>query len=131
MRGSGRTIYPLSAANTVRALLLAKSMECPVPDIVLVSTAKKAHRVDMSDSPQEAAMDRFVARENIKRYRKLASESSDPAERSRIMGLLAEEETKFKLELGHSDDPPEGRSPANAATENQIVADREEQRSGG
>jgi hypothetical protein len=35
------------------------------------------------------AMDGFVTRENIERYRKLASESTDSAERSRIMKLLA------------------------------------------
>ena len=50
-------------------------------------------------------MDRFVSRENIRRYRKLVSESTDATERSQIMKLLAEEETKFKLELrrGRSD----------------------------
>jgi hypothetical protein len=36
-------------------------------------------------------MDRFVSRENIRRYRKLASESTNAAERARIMKLLAEE----------------------------------------
>ena len=41
-------------------------------------------------------MDRFVNRENIKRYRGLASASTDAAERLRIMKLLAEEEAKFK-----------------------------------
>ena len=37
------------------------------------------------------AMDRFVTRENIERYRKLASELTDFAERSRIMKSLADE----------------------------------------
>ena len=37
--------------------------------------------------------------ENIARYRKLASKSTNAAERSRIMKLPAEEGTKFKLEL--------------------------------
>jgi trehalose-6-phosphate synthase len=37
-------------------------------------------------------MDRFVTRENIKRYHKLASESTSATERSRIVKLLAEEE---------------------------------------
>ena len=44
------------------------------------------------------AMDRFVSRENIRRYRHLASESTDAAERTKIMKLLADEEAKFKLE---------------------------------
>ena len=52
-------------------------------------------------------MDSFVSRENIRRYRKLASESTNATERSRIMKLLAEEETKFKLELRRRGDPPE------------------------
>jgi hypothetical protein len=51
----------------------------------------------MSNGLQEAAMDSFVSRENIKRYRKLASESTDATQRSRIMSLLAEEEDKLKL----------------------------------
>ncbi len=61
-------------------------------------------------APLEAAMDameRFVSRENIKRYRHLASESTDAAERSRIMRLLADEEAKFKLELSGRDNPLE------------------------
>ena len=53
------------------------------------------------------AMERFVSRENIKRYRHLASESTDAAERSRIMRLLADEEAKFKLELSGRDNPLE------------------------
>ena len=44
-------------------------------------------------------MDRFISRENIERYRKLASESTDSIERSRIMKLLADEVAKIKLEL--------------------------------
>jgi hypothetical protein len=52
-------------------------------------------------------MDNFVSRENIGRYRKLASEWTDPAQRSRIMNLLAEEEAKLKLETSLSDDAPE------------------------
>ena len=56
------------------------------------------------------AMDRFVSRENIKRYRHLASESTDSAERSQIMKLLADEEAKFKLELSGSGDAPKERS---------------------
>ena len=45
------------------------------------------------------AMDRFVSRENIRRYRHLASASIDPVERLLIMKLLADEEAAFKLEL--------------------------------
>jgi hypothetical protein len=74
-------------------------------------------------------MDRFVNRENIKRYRKLASESTSASERLRIMTLLAEEEAKFKLELNHRGSaPPLGRSPVNAATEKTLEHGREGQR---
>ena len=45
------------------------------------------------------AMDRFVSRENIERYRRLSTETADATERLRILKLLAEEEAKFKLEL--------------------------------
>jgi hypothetical protein len=44
-------------------------------------------------------MDRFLNRENIKRYRRLASEFTDDAERLQILKLMAEEEARFKLEL--------------------------------
>jgi uncharacterized protein HemY len=70
-------------------------------------------------------MDNFVSRENIERYRRLAGESTDPAERSRIMTLLAEEESKAR-----QGDAPEGRSSINAATENPVEHDGEGQRSG-
>ncbi len=65
-------------------------------------------------------MDRFVNRENIKRYRKLVSASTDAAERLRIMKLLAEEEAKFKADLGRRDDALEGQSTINAATVNRF-----------
>lgn len=39
-------------------------------------------------------MDRFIRRENIKRFRKLLLETKDDAERRRIQKLLAEEEQK-------------------------------------
>jgi hypothetical protein len=114
------------------ALLVERSrVKCPLPDIELASIAEKAQRIDMSDRPLEAAMDRFVTQENIKRYRKLASESTNAIERSRIMTLLAEAEAKFKLELSRSGDAPGGRSPDNAATEKPFAYDREEQRGGG
>jgi len=39
-------------------------------------------------------VERFIRRENIKRYRKLLREATDDAERQRIVRLLAEEEKK-------------------------------------
>jgi hypothetical protein len=66
----------------------------------------------------QAEMDRFVTRENIERYSKLASESMDAAERSRVMKFLADEVAKIKLELRRRGDAPGGRLPVNAATEN-------------
>ena len=63
-------------------------------------------------------MDRFVIRENIKRYRKLASASTDAAERLRIMKLLAEEEAKFKADLSRRGDVLGGQSSVNTATVN-------------
>ena len=51
-------------------------------------------------------MDRFVTRENIKRYRRLAGKSTDPAERSRIMTLLAEEEGKATADVSRQGDAP-------------------------
>lgn len=75
-------------------------------------------------------MDTFVTQENIKRYRKLASETTNAIERLRIMTLLAEEEARFKLELSRSGDAPGGRSPDNPATEKPFAYDREEQRGG-
>jgi hypothetical protein len=53
----------------------------------------------MSDRPWAAAMDRFVNRENIERYRKVTSELINDPERLRILKLLAAEGTKFKLEF--------------------------------
>jgi len=44
-------------------------------------------------------MDRFVNRQNIERYRRLAIETTTATERLQIMKLLAEEEAKFQLEL--------------------------------
>ena len=73
-------------------------------------------------------MDRFVNRENIKRYRKLASESTKATERLQIMTLLAEEEAKFKLEMSRRGNAPGGRSSFNAATEKTLEYGREEQR---
>ncbi len=77
------------------------------------------------------AMDRFVNRENIRRYRTLASESINSAERARIMKLLADEEAKFKLELSRGGDGPDGPSPVNAETDKRLERDGEGQRDGG
>ncbi len=77
------------------------------------------------------AMDRFVTRENIDRYRKLASETTDPTERSRIMKMLAEEVTKIKLELRRRGDAPERRSSVSGITENRVEYDGEKQQGGG
>jgi hypothetical protein len=76
-------------------------------------------------------MDRFVSRENVKRYRRLASESIDAVERVRILKLLADEEAKLRLELSRSDGAGEGRFPAEAATANRAEHDGEEQKGGG
>ena len=75
-------------------------------------------------------MDKFVSRENIKRYRRLAGESTDAGERSRIMKLLAEEESKSTPDASRQGGAAEGRSPVNAATENPVENDGERQRSG-
>jgi len=75
-------------------------------------------------------MDRFITRENIKRYRKLASEATDAVERSRIMKLLAEEEAKLNSESGYVGSP-KGRETGGATPENRGVPDGQEQRSGG
>ena len=65
-------------------------------------------------------MDNFVRQENIRRYRKLASASTDSTERSQIMKLLAEEQAKLMLETRRRDDASERRPPVNAATENRV-----------
>ena len=75
-------------------------------------------------------MDNFVTRENIKRYRRLAGEATDAAERSRIMTLLAEEESKATPDASRHGDAPEGRSPVHAATGNPVEHDGERRRSG-
>ena len=51
------------------------------------------------------SMDRFVSRENVKRYRRLAGASIHPSERLQILKLLAEEEAKFKFELSRETNP--------------------------
>jgi hypothetical protein len=76
------------------------------------------------------AMDRFVTRQNIDRYRKLASETTDSTERSRIMKMLAEEVTKIKLELRRGGDAPERRSSLSGITENRVDYEGEKQQGG-
>ena len=71
------------------------------------------------------AMDRFVSRENIERYRRLSTETADVAERSRILKLLAEEEAKFKLEMSRKGDGLAEGSRIDAATENRAEHDGE------
>jgi hypothetical protein len=93
-----------------RALLSERSrVKCPLPDIMLVGTAKRAQRCHMSDSLRKAAMDGFVTRENIERYRRLAAESMDSAERSKITRLLVGKEAKFKLKASGREAVPERR----------------------
>jgi hypothetical protein len=74
-------------------------------------------------------MDSFVIRENIKRYRRLAGESTYPIVRLRLMKLPAEEESKFTLDGCRQGDAPEERSPVNGATGNPVEHDEERQRS--
>ena len=97
----------------------------------LASPARKAQRAKMSNGLQRAAMDDFVSRENIRRYRKLAGKSTDVTQRSRIMSLLAVEEDKLKLELSGRRDTSEERSPVNTATEDRVEHDGDEQQGGG
>jgi hypothetical protein len=47
-------------------------------------------------------MERFIRRENIKRYRKLLLEAKDDAERRQIQKLLAEEELREPPAETHS-----------------------------
>jgi hypothetical protein len=75
-------------------------------------------------------MDNFVSRENIKRFRRLAGAATDAGERSRIMKLLAEEESKSSSEESRQGDAPAERSHINAATENPVENDGKKQRSG-
>jgi hypothetical protein len=44
-------------------------------------------------------MDRFVTRQNIERYRRLADKTTDATERLRIIKSMAEEWAYFELEL--------------------------------
>jgi hypothetical protein len=46
----------------------------------------------------EAAMDRFVSRQNVERYRRLR-EARNAAERRQILRSLAKERAEFKLEF--------------------------------
>jgi hypothetical protein len=42
----------------------------------------------------EAAMDAFLHRQNLERYRKLLAETTDEARRQQLLKLLAEEEAR-------------------------------------
>jgi hypothetical protein len=44
-------------------------------------------------------MDRFINRQSIERYRKLANETTGATEWLQVMKLLADEEAKFRLEV--------------------------------
>jgi len=46
-------------------------------------------------------MDRFIHDENLRHYRRLLERTSDPVERARILGLLAEEEAKADAAPAH------------------------------
>jgi hypothetical protein len=48
-------------------------------------------------------MERFINRQNIDRYRRLASNTTNATERQQILRLLAEEEAKFKLDQAVGD----------------------------
>ena len=48
-------------------------------------------------------MDRFVNRQNIDRFRRLASQTTSATERQQIMRLLADEEVKFRLDQAVGD----------------------------
>jgi hypothetical protein len=48
-------------------------------------------------------MERFINRQNINRYRRLASETTNATERQQILRLLANEEAKFKLDQAVGD----------------------------
>jgi hypothetical protein len=100
---------------------------------MIAAPVEKAQRRSLP-APLEAAMDamdRFVSRENIERYRRLSTETADAAERLRILKLLAEEEAKFKLEMSRSGDGLAGGSRIDAATENRRGHDGEKQQDGG
>ena len=60
-------------------------------------------------------MERFIRRENIKRYRKLLREAKDDAERRRILKLLAEEERKKAGLTAPGSKPAEPKRGAGAA----------------
>jgi hypothetical protein len=45
-------------------------------------------------------MDRFFSQENIKRYRKLRKAGTEENQRALILKQLAEEEAKFREQLG-------------------------------
>ena len=115
------------------ALLVERSrVKCPLPDIELVTTAKKAQRIDCPVGPWRLQWTGSSTEKTLSDIANLLANRPNATERLRIMTLLAEEEAKFKLELSRRGDAPGGgRSPVNPATENPFKYDREEQRGGG
>jgi len=117
----GRTLYR-NISTVISLLFLSSEVEENVRYRTLsLPRPPKRRNVFKCPAALEAEMDRFVTRENIKRYSKLASESTDAAERSRIMKFLADEVAKIKLELRRRGDAPEGQSPVNGDQESGRV----------
>jgi hypothetical protein len=69
-------------------------------------------------------MDRFVNRQNIERYRRLADGTTNATERLRVIKLLAEERARFKLEFK----VPNAMVRRGMASVRPFEPDREEQR---
>src|SRR5580658_7803303 len=117
-------LHPLSTCSCFRAKSskMSATGHC-VPDIALASPAKRAQR-PICPIPDGRSR-RFYHRENIERYRGLAGESPDSTGRSRIVTLLAEEESKSALGVSRKGDAPEG--PVNAATDGPVEHDGEGQ----
>jgi hypothetical protein len=59
----------------------------------------------------EGSMDRFIRRQNVDRYVRLLTIVTDPAERKKILALLAEERQK----QNDAGDPPEEQTLITAA----------------
>jgi hypothetical protein len=52
-----------------------------------------------ASSQAGSAINRFINRQHIERYRRLANQTTKAAERLQVMKSLAEEEARFKLEF--------------------------------
>lgn len=55
-------------------------------------------------------MDRFIHDENLRHYRRLLERTAEPAERERILRLLAEEEARAVASNGQPEAPGGRRS---------------------